>query len=236
MDYSRADLADRLAVDYVVGTLRGAARRRFEQLLPAHPRLRGAVRIWSERLMPLTGVLAPLAPPAAVWRRIEARLDGGSAAARPATAAASGWWTGLAFWRSLSALAAAAVVGLVVLLSQPGPAQAPVVVVLGAAGPSANAVTPAAFVAGISGDGRAVVTRPLAPLSVQPGRALELWAVPGSGAPRSLGLISAQTDTRVVRRGLLAGTTALAVSLEPPGGSTTGAPSGPILYVGKLAP
>jgi anti-sigma-K factor RskA len=39
----------------------------------------------------------------------------------------------------------------------------------------------------------------------------------------------------VVKRGkLLDGTAALAVSLEPRGGSPTGAPTGPILYVGKL--
>ena len=35
MDYGRADLADRLAADYVAGLLRGRARRRFEALLPA---------------------------------------------------------------------------------------------------------------------------------------------------------------------------------------------------------
>ena len=40
----------------------------------------------------------------------------------------------------------------------------------------------------------------------------------------------------MVQRGRLpAGTAALAVSLEPPGGSPTGAPTGPVLYVGKLA-
>ena len=54
MDYSRPDLADRLAAGYVAGTLRGPARRRFEALLPAHPSLRGAVPDWQDRLIPLT--------------------------------------------------------------------------------------------------------------------------------------------------------------------------------------
>jgi anti-sigma-K factor RskA len=95
-------------------------------------------------------------------------------------------------------------------------------------------VTPARFVASISADGRAMVTRPLAPVSVQPDRSLELWALPPSGAPRSLGVISASGST-VVRRGqVLQGTSALAVTLEPPGGSPSGAPTGPVLYVGKL--
>jgi anti-sigma-K factor RskA len=95
-------------------------------------------------------------------------------------------------------------------------------------------VVPASFVASISGDGRSIVTQPLIGVSVQPDRVLELWAVPGSGAPHSLGLISA-SGASVVKKGKVpVGTAALAVSLEPPGGSTTGAPTGPVLYVGKL--
>ena len=43
MDYGRRERADRLAAAYVLGTLRGPARRRFEALLPAHPALREAV-------------------------------------------------------------------------------------------------------------------------------------------------------------------------------------------------
>jgi anti-sigma-K factor RskA len=46
MDYGRRELADRLAAEYVLGTLRGAARRRFEQLLPAHRELADAVARW----------------------------------------------------------------------------------------------------------------------------------------------------------------------------------------------
>ena len=74
MDYSRPPRAERLAAEYVMGTLQGAARRRFEALLPAHPALQRAVRSWQERLMPLTGVLPEQQPPAAVWRAIEQRL------------------------------------------------------------------------------------------------------------------------------------------------------------------
>src|SRR2546423_13620935 len=79
MDYSHPELADRLAADYVAGTLRGPARRRFESLLPAHPLLRQAVRDWQTRLMPLTVSLDPQKPPAAVWQGIQARIGGGGA-------------------------------------------------------------------------------------------------------------------------------------------------------------
>ena len=232
MDYSRPELADRLGAEYVAGTLRGPARRRFESLLPGHPALRGAVQRWQDRLMPLTATLAPVPPPARVWQRIETRLG-----LRPASAPVQAWWARLAFWRVLSGVATAATLALAFIVASPPPAQAPIVVVLSAAAPAdqPNAVTPASFVASISADGRAMVTRPLTPVSVQADRSLELWALPPSGAPRSLGVISASGST-VVRRGqVLQGTAALAVTLEPPGGSPSGAPTGPVLYVGKLS-
>jgi anti-sigma-K factor RskA len=237
MDYSHPQLADRLAAEYVAGTLRGPARRRFEALLPAHPLLRQAVREWQTRLIPLTVSVNPATPPAAVWQRIEARLPGGAAVAPPRVSAAapSGWWQRLAVWRGLAAFATVAALSLAVLLAMPGPAQAPIVVVLDATGQTVNgAVVPATFVASISGDGNSVVTRPVTQVQLQADRALELWAVPGQGAPRSLGLISPR-GTTIVRKGkVLENTDALAVSLEPRGGSPTGAPTGPILWAGKL--
>jgi anti-sigma-K factor RskA len=162
MDYSRPELADRLAADYVAGTLRGRARRRFEALLPAHANLRAAVHLWQERLMPLTAVIAPRRPSPRVWPRIEARI-GGAARSAPPAAAAPGWWAQLAFWRGFSAIATVAAVSLAVLLASPGPTPPPIVVVLNATTPPAGTpeggVVPASFVASISGDGRAVVTR-----------------------------------------------------------------------------
>jgi anti-sigma-K factor RskA len=237
MDYSRPELADRLAAEYVTGTLRGAARRRFESLLPAHPNLRNAVREWQDRLMPLTLSIAPQTPSADVWKRIEAQIGG---ALKPAISARQpSWWSGLAFWRGLSGFATAAALGLLVMVNTPGPAQAPMVVVLSSTTANADgSAVPASFVASISADGRAVVTKPLLNVSLQSDRAFELWAVPaadgGKSAPKSLGLISANGASVVQKNKVPAGTAALAVSLEPPGGSTTGAPSGPVLFVGKL--
>jgi anti-sigma-K factor RskA len=244
MDYSRPELADRLAADYVAGTLRGPARRRFEALLPAHPTLSAAVRAWQDRLMPLTAVLPPEPPSPQVWRRIEARIGGASTAASSASAPGTGrplpgawarWWAQLAFWRGFAALASVAALSLAVLLASPPPVQPPIMVVLNATAASgAGTATPASFVASISGDGRSVVTRPLVNVSLESNRVLELWAAAGTGAPRSLGLISAAGASVVRQTSLPAGTDHLAVSLEPPGGSPTGAPTGPVLFVGRL--
>jgi anti-sigma-K factor RskA len=231
MDYAKLALADALAQEYAAGTLRGGARRRFEALLPSHPLLRDALRQWQGRLMPLTASIVPQAPPPRVWRQIELRLW-------PAVSTVpQRWWQRLSLWRGVSALASVATVGLALLLVLPGPAQPPVVVVLQGTGGAAQGVN--SFVASVSADGSALVTRPLLLVSVEANRVLELWSVPPAGAPRSLGLIAADGTTVIDRRRLPAsllkgGTSALAVSVEPPGGSPTGVPTGPVIYAGKL--
>ncbi len=238
MDYSRPELADRLAAEYVSGVMRGPARRRFAKLLPAHPALRHAVHEWQARLMPLTAEVEPQKPSPAVWQRIEAKIHGAASAAAPATELRAGWWRQLAFWRGFSAVGALATLTLALMLASPGPVQPPIVVVLSAAAPApgapAGAVVPASFVASISGDGRAMVTRPLVNVSMEANRSLELWSLPPEGAPRSLGVIAADKATVVQRGKVLEGTAAFAVTLEAAGGSPDGKPHGPILYVGKL--
>ena len=243
MDYSRPELADRLAAEYVSGLLRGPARRRFDTLLPAHPALRAAVRAWHDRLMPLTSVVTPQPPSPLVWQRIEARLHGGPTVSPRSAAEPVGWWRQLAFWRAVSAISGVAVLGLALMLANPAPAAPPIVVVMspiapapGTSGGPAGGIIQTSIVASISGDQRAVVTRPLAGVDVGAGRVLELWAAAGTGAPRSLGVISHRDPSVVRRASLPEGTDHLAVSLEPTGGSPTGAPTGPVLFVGKLPP
>jgi anti-sigma-K factor RskA len=227
MDYSRPALADRLAAAYVLGTLRGGARRRFEALLPAHPTLRGAVADWQLRLLPLSASVTAVEPPASAWSGIEQTLFGAPAAPAP-------WWQRLGLWRGFSAVSTAAAVALLVVATQTPAPQAPVLIVMGASDDAARAMN-AGFVASVSADGRALVLRPLDTVKVDLGRTLELWAVPAAGAPRSLGLVRADGATTLIRTQLLQDTAAFAVSVEPAGGSPTGAPTGPIVSVGKLS-
>jgi anti-sigma-K factor RskA len=235
MDYANPKLADQLAAAYAAGTLRGPARRRFEALLPSHPALRDAVQSWQARLMPLTVVVQPEAPPRRVWQKIEAQLWPAAAGLATPT-----WWQRLWLWRGLAGVATVAALSMSLWLANPVPTLPPVVIVLQATPDAAAAVGGGnSFVASVSGDGRTLVTRPLQQVNVQPGRVLELWSVPPQGAPRSLGLISADGSTVLSRDRLPAtllkgGTQALAVSVEPPGGSTTGAPTGPVVYAGRL--
>lgn len=272
MDWSHPERADRLAAEYVLGTLHGRARRRFVVLQTAHPVLREAVARWQARLVPLAlaelqGRRAWVEPSPRVWQRIEATLFGSPAPApalapaapartepaaergaerarRPAAepgravealrGAVDRWWQRLGLWQGLAAAASVAALSFATLWLQPQPASPPIVVVL-APNAAASGVLQASFVASVSADGRSLVLRPVQPLALEAGRALELWAVPADGAPRSLGLVSAERGATLVRAGLLQGVAAFAVSLEPAGGSPTGAPTGPILSVGKLS-
>lgn len=227
MDYGRPSLADRLAAEYVLGTLRGPARRRMAALLPAHPALRAAVDGWQDRLMSLAVAVKPVPPSERVWTRLEQRLFGAAHAAAP-----RGWWQRLGVWQGGFALATVAALAFALLLAQPRPAAPPIVIVLGA-NPDVQGVTPTSFVASVTPDGRALVLKPLA-AAAPSDRSYELWSVPAAGAPRSLGVVSDDRATTVLRTKLLEGTAAFAVSLEPRGGSPSGAPTGPVVSVGKL--
>jgi anti-sigma-K factor RskA len=230
MDYGRRSLADRLAAEYSLGTLRGSARRRFEVLLPAHPSLQSATARWQQRLAPLTAPVAPVNVPERVWRRIETQLCG-----EPDKLPR--WWQRLGVWRATTALAGTLALGLtlvaVKLQMQQPTDPSPVVIVMA---PSAEVSQGqhASFVASVSADGRAIVVKPLQAVSLEARKVLELWAIPAQGAPRSLGLLTAAGTAKVLRSALLQDTAALAVSVEPSGGSPTGAPTGPVVSVGKL--
>ena len=238
MDYGRPSLADALAAQYVAGTLRGRARSRFETLLPSHPALQHAVRDWQDRLMPLTTVLPPEPPSPAVWKGIESQLwPAAPAPARAAAAPSSGGWQRVAWWRGLAGFASIAALTFGVLLANPPAPVAPVVVVLQATGK--DSAVAGSLVASFSGDGRAVTARTLTPVSVQDDKVLQLWWATVDGPPQSLGLIKPDGAT-VLPKDLLPGGLKgsqldhMAVSVEPPGGSPTGKPTGPVVFYGKL--
>ena len=238
MDYSRETLSERLAAEYALGTLRGAARRRFETLLPAHPRLREATLEWQRRLQVLEPQVPPQVQPGAqVWLQIQRRLFGASTNAELPLGLARAR-SALTWWRAWAGVSTTALLALAIWSAQPGAVTPPVVVVLSAQNiqGAASDIRPASFVASVSGDGRSLVIKPLdAQQMVTLHKALELWAVPPKGAPRSLGVISQTQLTTVVRSQLLTNTAALALSVEPPGGSPSGAPTGPVVSVGKLS-
>jgi anti-sigma-K factor RskA len=72
----------------------------------------------------------------------------------------------------------------------------------------------------------------------QPNQSYELWVLPATGNPQSLGLLPVAT-TKAAKvshavASLLANAKGLAVSVEPAGGSPTGLPTGPVVNVTAL--
>ena len=75
MNYENHPQLDRIAADYVLGTMRGRARRRFEALIRQSHAARAAVDGWTHRLHLLSaGMPAPVAPSADLFQRIERRI------------------------------------------------------------------------------------------------------------------------------------------------------------------
>lgn len=220
-------LRERLASEYVLGTLRGGARRRFEVLMAGDAALRRTTREWQERLGAMAEFTSPVAPDRRVWHAIEARLG--------ARAAAPRWqfWRhgALAAWRifGLASSALAALLLATVLLDRPGTAPISDIASL-----TDEAARPALVVT--ADRARGLMTVKLVanvPLTAQ--QALQLWAVPRDGKPRSLGVLGTQRELTLPlpSNAMGADVAVLAVSLEPKGGSTNpDGPSGPILYKG----
>lgn len=63
MQYVSADLLSRLAAEYVIGTLRGPARRRFVRLLDSNLEAQRQVRFWSSHLGGEDFDCSPIRPP-----------------------------------------------------------------------------------------------------------------------------------------------------------------------------
>ena len=223
-DHSSLPDEELLAAEYALGVLSSAERAAAEQRFARDQGFARLVAEWEQRLAPWAAEIADVAPPPQVWDRIVGAL--------PSQTQNPGLWQSLVFWRGLSlaagALAAACLATLIYLgtLTQPQP-----------------------LVATIEGDGhrhfvatndtrRGTVAVVPAAFNADATRVPELWLIPADGKPRPVGLLRAdQTVTLTLPAELAAlakGDAVLAVSLEPPGGSTTGLPTGPVIATGKL--
>jgi anti-sigma-K factor RskA len=225
-------LCDKLAAEYVLGTLRGGARRRFERYLRDDATLQRMTAEWQERLMPMAEFTGAQTPRAQVWRAIERRLGLGQAQPR-AHAAWQFWRTeSLTFWRSLS-LASLAATLLMVGVLRSTLVEAPQIDLVATL---IDDKARTALLLTADSERRVFTARLVENAPVAADKSLQLWAVPKNGAPRSLGVIPAQGAIELPLTGSAIGDdiATLAVSLEPRGGSPgAGGPTGPILYKGN---
>ena len=228
--YKNPQLRDRLAAEYVMGTLRGRARARFQALLRYDPGLRRIVSEWEARLTPLSAAAGEITPPARVWQAVARRVAGG----RPGAA-----WTGLAFWRGLAVTSTAFVLVLAAFIGVAPRPEAPMAMV---AVMNDDRGLPAMVV---SWPSMKATRNPYVRIKVvqehpvmAPGTTWEMWMLPGGREkPVSLGLITTDVDQTMRVRPALADSMesawGLAMSVEPEGGSPTGAPTGPVVFKGQ---
>jgi anti-sigma-K factor RskA len=115
MRYQDPQLAELLAAEYVLGTLKGRARQRFQALLQAHPALRSKVREWEWRLNRLAAATPPVTPPPATWDGLAQRLFP-SVPCLP-------WRQRLSVWRNLALGSGllAAVLAVLLVIAPPAP-------------------------------------------------------------------------------------------------------------------
>ena len=239
---------EQLASEYVLGTLPYTRRVEVERQMATDAPLRTAVQRWQEQLLPLATLAAPVEPSAQLWRRIESSLQAqvqSAAVVRNAApsprqaavrAASPGWWASVSLWRGLACTGfAAAAVLAAVLVTRMGPlpaggAPAQYLVVLVAPGGNAPG-----WVVQASG-AQQLSLIPVGAASLPSEKALQFWTKADNWtAPVSLGLVKPGETLRVPLDKLppLQPNQLFELTLEPPGGSPTGKPTGPIQFIGR---
>lgn len=237
MNYERPELLDKLAGLYVLGTMSARARARFARLLGTSPAAQRAVAEWYNKLAPLNGAVAPLAPPRQIW-------DGIAARTRPAPAPAPPLSWRERIGQSLGYVARHAlafglggVLVAAVLSQQPG-----------AIGLQAVAVqTPPSYVGLLTdADGTAILAasslrrgkiltvKLLKPIVVPAGSVARLWALPKDGPPVAIANVPASGSARITldapAESMFFNVPQLAVSIEPAPGASS--PSTPFVLTG----
>lgn len=229
------DNTDLRYAEYVLGVLDADARAAVEREMLQADAAAAAVALWRRRLLPLAAEIADLEPPAHLWQRIRAdlRLDAPAREERPA-----GLWENVRLWHWLSlaagAVAAACIVALFLVVRRPAAPSAPYM-----ASTLAQKSGSVGWTATMDIRNARIIVVPAAPQNLATGRAPELWLIAKGEKPIAVGMISTTAAiTLPLGSALLhrvGPTSVLAVSVEPPGGSPTGQPTGPVIATGAIA-
>ena len=216
-----AEQVDSLAAEYVLGTLSGRARRRFDRLISDRADVRFAVWRWERHLNDLADGVVPEKPPRRVWQNISRRIN-----ASTRTDALHRW---RGFWMSLPVAAAIAWLA-VTLFPTPAPDRVAVF---------ADQDAATMWIISTDLDSGLLQAQTVTAPDLAPDSSFELWILRGNLPPLSLGLldVTAGSIESEMSEELIAALTdfsQLAISLEPAGGSPTGLPTGPVLYQASL--
>ncbi|GAB59329.1 anti-sigma factor [Rheinheimera nanhaiensis] len=222
MKYQDQDLLDALAVDFILGAMKGSARKRFQRLMMVNTNARKTVWRWEQHLNPLAESLPATMPDKTLWLRIQQRLGWVAPVMPSKPASTTRYWLTLATAASLLLT----VVMLRPMLHQPASQDIAVI---------QTADAKAWWL--VSKVQHQLQVKATAAVTLDGQHDYELWMLPADGqAPISLGLLPQQGERLmpwpVAADGIAIA--ALAVSREPLGGSTTGAPTGPVLFTAEV--
>ena len=229
------------AAEYVLGTLDAAARTEVEALLPTDAALRAEVYAWQDRLLPLATRGPASEPDAGLWPRIAERIARPPPSALPspvpaaqstAPAVNDALWRSQRRWRATALLSMAATVALAaVLVLRPPETQVRYITLL-----QAPETQRTGWVVEATSGERIRLVPIEAGAAVPADKSLQFWTKPqGADRPTSLGLVQPGTrlELPVERSPGLGEEQLFELTLEPQGGSPTGLPTGPILFVGR---
>ncbi len=230
---------DMLAAEYVLGLLNADEAAAFETLMATDAGVRADYTRWAEDFVGMTDDIAPVAPPAALLDRIRAAAFGTAAmeeatpAPKPVKPAKSSWMERLGLLPAAAGGLVAAMVALWAINLYVGPLlDPPATATVMLASADEGLVVEVGYV---EDSGNLEVTRTAG--AAPEGQVLELWVIKGENPPVSLGILPAdETGTLVVAEALwpLLRGAQCAISIEPPGGSPTGAPTGEIVAVAPI--
>lgn len=234
---------DERAAEYALGVLTAGERAAAERQIKADAGFADQVAAWDARLAPMIDAVAPVAPPRVVWMRIAAQLG-----ILKTPANDNVFWGNIAIWRTgTAAFAVAAAAAVAVLVLNPGgttsvvptPAiPAPVMQPMSVGMLKGEENGPVSFVVTLDRQNQRLI---IAPVSGAPaGHSFEMWMLPDGSPPVSMGSMDGAQVVVIDAAKLLgvsgANPPALAVSVEPRGGSPTGLPTGPVVASGALQP
>jgi anti-sigma-K factor RskA len=220
-----------LAGELALGLLSGTEQAQATRQRLTNPALAREVEVWEESFAALADATTPVPPPSTLWPRLLERLEQDDARGAHLTRLQRS----LLAWQVATAVAASVAACLVVALPWRRAAPSPPAPML-TARLSASANGPAVFVALYDPARRAMILTP-AQIRSTADRSPELWLIPPVGRPVALGVVnfasSVQLASAQSAKGLATG--ALAISIEPAGGSPTGQPTGPVIAKGQLS-
>ncbi|MEF2070238.1 anti-sigma factor [Consotaella aegiceratis] len=226
-----------LAAEYVLGLLSAPERRRVEQRRDGDPVLAAEILAWEDRFGRLGDAVPPVAPPEGTWAAIAEQLPAPRPQLAPAPVVIRS--SGARFWKwlsfgSLGVALASLVLLAVVFLQMPEPAAPTILQTAEIESDNGTALYTAVI---DRGAGTATLVPVNAPFAS--GQALELWFIPEGGEPVSMGVLAPDAPLRIALPQAIASApsnaaAALAISIEPPGGSPTGAPTGPVVGQGPI--